>query len=55
MADNEGIGFVERIGLMLAHLAKFSRHTTAGPQKLDTMTHTALGTNTFGRFLAQAD
>jgi hypothetical protein len=55
LAHDERIGIGKRIAVVLANRAKFSRDTSASPQKLDAMTCSAFWTNAFRRFLAQAD
>jgi hypothetical protein len=40
---------------MLADRAEFTGHTSTGPQKLNTVTCSALRTNAFRLFLAQTD
>lgn len=55
VAHDEGVGLVKGLGVMFACWAEFSRHPPAGPQHLGTVMRSAIGTNAFGRFLAQAD
>jgi hypothetical protein len=40
---------------MFTDWAEFTWYTSAGPQKLNTVTRAAFGTNTFRRFFAEAD
>jgi len=53
--DAAGVGIIDRIGIMFADRAEFTRDSPAGPQKFHAVARTAFGTDAFRRFFAEAN